>query len=80
MTTRLRSSVSLHAEEEERLQAQEKLQMETNSVMADSPTRVTMCVTVHLRGGDRGTTTDPQVEYANDAIVFFRPEEEILPI
>lgn len=54
--------------------------METNSVMADSPTRVTMCVTVHLRGGDRGTTTDPQVEYANDAIVFFRPEEEILPI
>lgn len=57
-----------------------KWKMETNSVMADSPTRVTMCVTVHLRGGDRGMTTDPQVEYANDAIVFFRPEEEILPI
>lgn len=54
--------------------------METNSVMADSPTRVTMCVAVHLRGGDGGTTTDPQVEYANYAIVFFRPEEEILPI
>lgn len=31
MTTRLQCSVSLHAEEEERLQAQEKLQMENGN-------------------------------------------------
>lgn len=54
--------------------------MKTNSVMADSPTRVTMCVAVHLRGGDQGTTTDPQVENMQMQMMFFRPEEEILPI
>lgn len=39
-----------------------KWKMVTSSVMADSPTRATMCVAVHLRGGDQGTTTDPQVQ------------------